>query len=882
MNAEEGRHQTTKGAFMSVTTSEPGHLDVPLNPAEGDSTVPRPGRPALPLKDPLLVVDFEGTDGAERGEDQSLERHLSLFALSIADTLIVNMWTTEVGRFNGANLSLLRTVFEVNLQLFSHDHNLDKERPTLLFVMRDSTNPTHFTKNCERVRASIDKIWETIHKPSLPGGDALSPRSDSIERFFNIQFFAFPHYELQRADFIEHVNQFRAKFTNKGEEGGIFTGPDSFRGIPLEAVPQYLTSCWESILKSKDLDIPSQREMLSRFRCKDIVDERIRTYKAFTSQICERLTDRADITLGGRVLTEGKAGGHTLQDLLQTEFDRLVAEYNDESKLYSQRVVIDHRDRLKAELFELYNSTVKVQCNVIIKEVMRNLEGDVHELVDGIIRTHIWQNANILRTAELPLGGPVESPTSPTVSDISHEEVCSVVKAFWKGLCEGTRTMATSVSTSQDSVQRQLLGRCYGVVQADHSLQQMISGQLNVAVATLIKKRLETMASDVAGAMHKTFEYVLNHHPDGSIKLFSTPEGLQKHYRPARFAGLVLAACLFYCRMEVMEHASTAAALLHGDDEDSEDGLLDDEGNAANQALFARTLSSMTNVTVKFAENDAEKLFYLELGKAQVAIEMAATAGNVPTGASVSKRGGGGSGSDSVGVSVGFGVFYPPLPDSQCNVFTPRAMVSEKSLRQEDEDDEDEEAEVSTTISPSDQTGIILHNVLISRSALRRALQLFHQQMYFTFQVQLANVEAKSRGAHIPVWMWVALLYFAHDELFYVLRSPVLLILAILAAYFFCSAFIEGKWKEFEETGPPVVVAFIRQGIHMAKPYADTLRDQFKPLNQIGADAPQTEKEERTGPSAGEMAAATLAPPHTSTTADDGLRRRRPTGQKEE
>lgn len=90
MDSQGGQHQTTKGAFLNKSS-------------RGSN---------------LFIVDFEGTDGVERGEDQSFERQLSLFALSITDTLIVNMWAKDVGRYNAANMALLRIVFEVNLQLF--------------------------------------------------------------------------------------------------------------------------------------------------------------------------------------------------------------------------------------------------------------------------------------------------------------------------------------------------------------------------------------------------------------------------------------------------------------------------------------------------------------------------------------------------------------------------------------------------------------------------------------------------------------------------------------------------------------------------------------------------------------------------------------------
>jgi hypothetical protein len=88
MDAMSGRRQTTKGIWL----------------ARGQK-----------IEDPsTLVLDLEGSDGRERGEDDnSFERQSSLFALAVADVLLVNMWAKDVGREAGAGKPLLKTIFQV-------------------------------------------------------------------------------------------------------------------------------------------------------------------------------------------------------------------------------------------------------------------------------------------------------------------------------------------------------------------------------------------------------------------------------------------------------------------------------------------------------------------------------------------------------------------------------------------------------------------------------------------------------------------------------------------------------------------------------------------------------------------------------------------------
>ena len=112
--SETERRQTTKGIWMSKNKREG---------ADGGATK---------MADNILVMDVEGTDGRERGEDQDFERKSALFALATSEVLIVNIWEHQVGLYQGANMGLLKTVFEVNLQLFLKDKQCVSSLPLSL------------------------------------------------------------------------------------------------------------------------------------------------------------------------------------------------------------------------------------------------------------------------------------------------------------------------------------------------------------------------------------------------------------------------------------------------------------------------------------------------------------------------------------------------------------------------------------------------------------------------------------------------------------------------------------------------------------------------------------------------------------------------------
>ncbi len=179
MDSSRGRSQTTKGVW----------LDVAKGGVEG------------------MIMDLEGTDSKERGEDKgSFERQTSLFALAIAEVLMVNMWFTDIGRYSAANYDLLKAVFEVQLQLFLKSN---PQKTTLLFIVRDHIEQvTPMAKLEEALLTDINNIWKDLRVPKELEGCAVTD-------FFDLQFYPLPHKVLMEALFYSKVNELKEMFCDK-------------------------------------------------------------------------------------------------------------------------------------------------------------------------------------------------------------------------------------------------------------------------------------------------------------------------------------------------------------------------------------------------------------------------------------------------------------------------------------------------------------------------------------------------------------------------------------------------------------------------------------------------------------------------------------------
>ena len=267
--SESERRQTTKGIWMSKNKSETSSM------AEN-----------------ILVMDVEGTDGRERGEDQDFERKSALFALATSEVLIVNIWEHQVGLYQGANMGLLKTVFEVNLGLFLKSGTVP--RSLLFFVIRDHIGNTPLSNLRATLLADLSRIWTSLTKPA-------GLENSKIEDYFDFAFAALPHKILQPDAFISSVQKLGTRFRegkkknrstlvlDEQDEPALL--PEYHRRIPADGFSHYANGIWDQIESNKDLDLPTQQELLAQFRCDEIAREVLVAFDALLIPLETRQTN---------------------------------------------------------------------------------------------------------------------------------------------------------------------------------------------------------------------------------------------------------------------------------------------------------------------------------------------------------------------------------------------------------------------------------------------------------------------------------------------------------------------------------------------------------------------------------------------------------------
>ncbi|KAK3314829.1 protein SEY1 [Apodospora peruviana] len=300
--SESERRQTTKGIWMSK------------NKKEGA------------MADNILVMDVEGTDGRERGEDQDFERKSALFALATSEVLIVNIWEHQVGLYQGANMGLLKTVFEVNLQLFLKD-KASQTRSLLFFVIRDHIGVTPLSNLRNTLVQDLTKIWASISKP--PGLE-----NSRIDDYFDFAFSALPHKILQPDKFVSEVDVLGKRFTTghrstKDQEfvGGVFL-PEYHRRIPADGLSVYAEGVWDQIVNNKDLDLPTQQELLAQFRCDEISREVLVGFGLVIAPLEEKQAEATRMGKTSVVLSDLGATGAGAREKCLKAFETQASRYH--------------------------------------------------------------------------------------------------------------------------------------------------------------------------------------------------------------------------------------------------------------------------------------------------------------------------------------------------------------------------------------------------------------------------------------------------------------------------------------------------------------------------------------------------------------------------
>ncbi|GAB2228010.1 hypothetical protein Droror1_Dr00009839 [Drosera rotundifolia] len=273
----------------------------------------------------MLVLDLEGLDGIERGQDVNFEKQSALLALAVSDIVLINMWYKDVGLEHAGSRPLLKTLLQERMQMTR------LRRITLMFVLRDKPKVQSQVEALKRqLRKDVEKIWDTVHKPE-------QYMQSRLNEFFRVEIEALSHYEHKREEFDEEVVNLRLHLSKIIAPEGAF--------VPASGFSQFAQNVWEIIKTNRNLNLPTVEVLVAR----ELSEETAKT--TFDSFIKDE--EWCKLSVDAKSYAIPDFGGK-----LTLLFERCLSRYDEKAKYFHEDGRRLGRESLTKELFKHVGPTV--------------------------------------------------------------------------------------------------------------------------------------------------------------------------------------------------------------------------------------------------------------------------------------------------------------------------------------------------------------------------------------------------------------------------------------------------------------------------------------------------------------------------------------------
>ncbi|XP_044486885.1 protein ROOT HAIR DEFECTIVE 3-like isoform X2 [Mangifera indica] len=528
MDAFKGRSQTTKGIWLARCAG--------IDPC-------------------TLIMDLEGTDGRERGEDDTaFEKQSALFALAVSDIVLINMWCHDIGREQAANKPLLKTVFQVMMRLFS------PRKTTLLFVIRDKTRTP--LENLEPVlREDIQKIWDSVPKPQ-------AHKETPLSEFFNVEVVALSSYEEKEEQFNEQVASLRQRFFHSIAPGGL--AGDRRGVVPASGFSFSAQQIWKVIKENKDLDLPAHKVMVATVRCEEIANEK---YSNFVAN--EEWCELEEAVQSGPVSGFGKK--------LSSILDSSLSGYDAEVMYFDEGVRSSKRKQLEEKLLQLVLPAFQSMLGHIRSGTLDKFKDAFDKALSGgegfssassrcstsyitqfdkacadvVIEQANWDTSKVRDKFQRDIDAHIASVRAAKLAELNtqfesklNEALSGPVEALLDGASNDTwPAIKKLLQKETKSVVSGLSSALSGFDMDEVAKEKMLANLENYAMGVVEAKSREE-AGRVLNRMKDRFTTMFSHDSDSMPRVWTGKEDIRAITKTARSASLKLLAVMAVIRLD--------------------------------------------------------------------------------------------------------------------------------------------------------------------------------------------------------------------------------------------------------------------------------------------------------------------------------------------
>eukprot|EP00181_Compsopogon_caeruleus_P001872 CAMPEP_0184682282 /NCGR_PEP_ID=MMETSP0312-20130426/6638_1 /TAXON_ID=31354 /ORGANISM="Compsopogon coeruleus, Strain SAG 36.94" /LENGTH=542 /DNA_ID=CAMNT_0027133845 /DNA_START=84 /DNA_END=1712 /DNA_ORIENTATION=+ len=241
---------------------------------------------------PLVALDTQGFE-ATAGDEAAVVAKVAMLSLALADCVVFNLWAADIGRFDAAGYSLLRTVFTEHMHVFLEER---ARKTLLLFIVRDHDDGSSPAIIKRLLTEDVKKLWDEAEKPMEYAGAA-------VEESFDLDVVTLPHIKFKKEDFDAEVRKLQSRFVDPGSPHGYLFKPAYTKAVPGWALGTYAEVLWGDIAKQGPRGFGSSalstKDLQASYLCdRAFNDERVRADRVLARWRADADSGRVTPNLG--------------------------------------------------------------------------------------------------------------------------------------------------------------------------------------------------------------------------------------------------------------------------------------------------------------------------------------------------------------------------------------------------------------------------------------------------------------------------------------------------------------------------------------------------------------------------------------------------------
>lgn len=152
---------------------------------------------------------------------------MALFCLALSDVLIINMWMTEIGRYEASHSHILKAIVRASQKVIA------KQQKKIIFVVRDCTDD-----------ADRSILREELNTHML---GIIKAESQKLNVKFNLEYLMMSHYFEAQREFRKEAKDL-LRMISLTKKSNLSNYSDQDRMV-------YVRSLWQKVTTDSQIDL---------------------------------------------------------------------------------------------------------------------------------------------------------------------------------------------------------------------------------------------------------------------------------------------------------------------------------------------------------------------------------------------------------------------------------------------------------------------------------------------------------------------------------------------------------------------------------------------------------------------------------------------------